>query len=148
MFGVGWYVDNEALRHMNCYGKIFNKFHKQEGGMQVELGDDATYLVKGFNSISFLMPSLDVFVLNDVLIVPSLKKNLSLVSCITYFQCRVSFEGQQSIINDFSLSSLKTLTRGVRDGGLYKLLVDHVEIVHGSKMLRKPSSFEKDYEKN
>jgi hypothetical protein len=36
----------------------------------------------------------------------------------------------------------------VWDGGLYKLLVDHVKNVHGSEKLRNPSNFEKDYEKN
>jgi hypothetical protein len=49
---VGWYVDSGASRHMTCDRKIFNKFQEQEGGMLVELGDYAMYLVKGLGSIS------------------------------------------------------------------------------------------------
>jgi hypothetical protein len=53
--------------------------------MSVELGDDATYPMKGLGSISFWMPSSDVLELNDVLFVPGLKKNLLSVSCMTIF---------------------------------------------------------------
>jgi hypothetical protein len=55
--GVGWYVDSGASRHMTYDRKIFNRFQEQEGGMLVELGDDAMYPVKGLGSISFQMPS-------------------------------------------------------------------------------------------
>jgi hypothetical protein len=51
---VGWYVDSGASRHMTYDRKIFSRFQEQEGGMCVELGDDATYLVKG------LAPSLSM----------------------------------------------------------------------------------------
>jgi hypothetical protein len=32
---------------------LFNRIQEQEGGMSVELGDDATYLLRGVGSISF-----------------------------------------------------------------------------------------------
>jgi hypothetical protein len=60
MSGVGWYVDSGALRHVTYDMKLFNDLQKQEEAMSVELGDDATYLVKGLNSISFHMSSSDV----------------------------------------------------------------------------------------
>jgi len=51
---VRWYADSGASRrHMTYDRKIFNKLKEQEGGLRVELGDDATYLVKGLGSISF-----------------------------------------------------------------------------------------------
>jgi hypothetical protein len=53
MFSVGWYVDSGALRHMTHDGSLFNVFQEQNGGMNVELGDDATYSVRGLCSISF-----------------------------------------------------------------------------------------------
>jgi hypothetical protein len=40
-------------------------FQEQEGGMSVELGDDATYPVRGVGSISFQMPSCDVLELDN-----------------------------------------------------------------------------------
>jgi hypothetical protein len=62
--GVGWYVDSGASRHMTYDKKIFNRFQEQEGGMLVELGDDAMYPMKGLGSISFQMPSGDVLELD------------------------------------------------------------------------------------
>jgi hypothetical protein len=82
---VGWYVDSGASRHMAYNKSLFNKFQEQEGGMCVELGDDATYIVKGLGSISFQMPLGDVHELNDVLFVLGLKKNILLI-----FVCRAS----------------------------------------------------------
>jgi hypothetical protein len=37
---------------------------------------------------------------------------------------------------------MRTLARGVREGGLYKLLADLVALVHSSERLDEPSSFE------
>jgi hypothetical protein len=42
--------------------------------MNLELGDDATYPVKGLDSISFQMTSSQVLELKDVLFVLGLKK--------------------------------------------------------------------------
>jgi hypothetical protein len=81
--------------------------------MSVELGDDATYPMRGVGSISFWMPSSDVLELSDVLFVPGLKKNILSVSCMEDHQWRVAFEGQHCTINDCSLASLRTLARGV-----------------------------------
>jgi hypothetical protein len=65
---VGWYVDGGESIHMT-YDEIFNKFLEKERIMWVELGDNATYLVKGLGSIPFHMPLGDVLELNDVLFV-------------------------------------------------------------------------------
>jgi hypothetical protein len=54
--------------------------------MSVELGDDATYLVKGVGSISFQILLGDVVKLSDVLFIPVLKKNLLLVYCMKNVQ--------------------------------------------------------------
>jgi hypothetical protein len=43
-------VDYGASKHMTCDRNIFSVFQEQEGGFHVELGDDATYLVKGLGS--------------------------------------------------------------------------------------------------
>jgi hypothetical protein len=44
-------------------------------GMNVELGDDVTYHMRGFGSISFQVPSFDVLKLDYVCFVLGLKKN-------------------------------------------------------------------------
>jgi len=48
----GWYVDSGALRDMTYDMKIFSRLQEQ-GVMRVDLGHDATYLVKGVGFISF-----------------------------------------------------------------------------------------------
>lgn len=51
--------------------------------MQVELGDDATYLFIGMGSISFCIPLGDVFKLDYALYVLGLTKNLLSMSAMT-----------------------------------------------------------------
>jgi len=82
---------------------------------------------------------LEVILLTDVLLVPVLKKNILSYFCMIYVHWRVSFEGQHCTINDCSLSSLRTFSRGVREGGLYQLLVDLVALVNSSEKLDYPS---------
>ena len=53
MPNVGWYVISGTLRNMTYYRSLFNILKEKEGGMNVELGDDGTYIVKGFGSIFF-----------------------------------------------------------------------------------------------
>lgn len=53
--------------------------------MNVELGDDSTYLVRGLGSIFFHIPSRDV-IFDDILFVPNLKKTLLSLSCMEDFQ--------------------------------------------------------------
>jgi hypothetical protein len=71
--------------------------------MQVELGDDAKYLVIGMGSISFCMPTGEVLELHEVLYVLGLTKNLLLVSCLTDLKCMVEFDDQQVIIKNTAL---------------------------------------------
>lgn len=85
---------------------------------------------------------LEVMLLTDVLLVPGLKKNILSVCCMIYVHWRVAFEGQHCTINDCSLSSLRTFARGVREGGLYELLVDLVALVNSSEKLDYPSIIE------
>ena len=56
---------------------------------------------------------------------------------------RVTFEGQQCTISDCSLAGPRTLARGVREGGLYRLLVDLVALTHSSRRLVGPSISQK-----
>jgi len=53
--------------------------------MTVELGDDATYLVKRLGYVSFHMPSSDIIKLNYVCFVHGLKKKLLSLSCMIGF---------------------------------------------------------------
>jgi hypothetical protein len=56
MSSVGWYVDSGASIHMTHEKSLFSRFQMQEGGMSVEMGDDATYPMRGVGSIFFKTP--------------------------------------------------------------------------------------------
>ena len=73
---------------------LFNKIQKQEGGMIVELDDDAMYLIRGVGFMSFQMPSNDVLELSDILSILGLRKNFLLVSCMMDVYWSVYFEGK------------------------------------------------------
>jgi hypothetical protein len=53
IFIIEWYLDNKASRHMTFERSLFNIFQEQEGGMSVELGDNATYPMKGVGLIPY-----------------------------------------------------------------------------------------------
>jgi hypothetical protein len=64
----------------------------------VELGDNAMYPIAKVGSISFQMPSSDIFELNGVLYVPNLTKNLLLVSVMRDLGYNDEFNNQQVLI--------------------------------------------------
>ena len=107
----------------------------------MDIGNDATYLVRGVGSISFHTSLGDVLELSVILFVLGLKKNILSIYFMTNVKWRVSFEGQQCIINYYSLSSLHTLARMVRDSDLYMLLADSLACVYASERLDESSSF-------
>lgn len=49
---------------------------------------------------------------------------------------------QQCTINDCSLASSRTLARGVREGGIYRLLTNPMALVHSNGRLEEHSNFE------
>jgi hypothetical protein len=82
MSSLGWYVDSGASKLLTYYRFLFKNIYKKEDDMGVELGDGATYPMRGVGSIYFKTPTDDVLELSNVLCVPRLKKNLYLVSCM------------------------------------------------------------------
>jgi hypothetical protein len=67
--GAEWYVESRASRHMATNKSMFFTVEEQDYGKQVELSDDATYLLIMIGSISsFNMPSWEFFELYNVLL--------------------------------------------------------------------------------
>jgi len=67
------------------------KVSEKHVSLQVELGDNAKYEVKGVGFVSFQLDSGDTFHLGKVLLVPGLKKNLIYVSALEDKGMRVAF---------------------------------------------------------
>jgi hypothetical protein len=118
MFGVVWYVDSGASKHMTSNKRAFNKLQEHEASMQVELGDDATYLVAGVGSISFQMPLVISLSLLVFCMYSSLTKNLLLVLVMIDLGYMVEFDDQQVLIQKRCLDPSWVLARGVQEGGL------------------------------
>lgn len=101
--------------------------------MSVQLGDDATYLVRGVGSISFQTPIGDVLELSNVLYVPRLKKNLLSILFMVNLQSMAKFDAQEVIFRRQTHEA-----KAVRARGLYKLQADplkHSTLVHDNTKL-------------
>ena len=91
-------MDNGASKHMTSNKRAFNKLQDQEASVQVELGDNAMYLVVGVGSFSFQMPLGDIIELTGILYELALSKNLLLVSVMIDLRYMVEFDDQQVLI--------------------------------------------------
>ena len=61
---------------------LLSKVSSKHSSLQVELGDNGRYQVKGTGSVSFQLDCDDTLTLGKVLLVPGLKKNLISVSAL------------------------------------------------------------------
>jgi hypothetical protein len=102
---------------------------KQNLGVQVELGDDAKYPVAGVGTIPFQLESGDSLDFNDVLFVPSPRKNLLSISVMEDKGFVVEFKNQQVFIRpkDSSLDIAQVI--GVRECNLYRLQGEPVQVL-------------------
>jgi hypothetical protein len=75
-----WLVDSGASRHMTGSQKSLTSLSEEDSGLQVELGDNAKYAVKGVGAASFQLESRKPLRMSDVLYVLGLKKNLLSIS--------------------------------------------------------------------
>ena len=71
-----WLVDSGASRHMTGYRDSLRDLTEKDSALQVELGDNAKYAVKGVGTTSFQLEAGNSLHMNDVLFVPGLRKNL------------------------------------------------------------------------
>jgi hypothetical protein len=99
--------------------KKFQQVQEQDVGIQMKLGDDATYPMTAIRNISF--------------------KNILSISSITDIKCIFEFNGQHCPIKDCSQKLPWFLAKKEHEGKIYKLLVDttkHWALVHDSGKLR------------
>jgi hypothetical protein len=77
-----WLIDNDSSRHMTCYRDSLRDLTEKDSTLQVELGDNAKYVVKAVGTTSFQLESGDSLHMRDVLFVPGLKKNMLSISTL------------------------------------------------------------------
>ena len=90
-----WLIDSGASGHMIGSQNPLSRVLDKHASLQVELGDNTKYEVKGASSTTFQLDSSDSLHLGKVLLVPGLKKNLISISSLEHKGMRVAFvDGQ------------------------------------------------------
>ena len=69
-----WLVDSGASKHMIGYKSVLFNFRKKSFIVQVELGDGASYEIKGIGFTSFQLDSGSIIHIDEIMYVPRLKK--------------------------------------------------------------------------
>jgi hypothetical protein len=95
---------------------------EENSGLQVELGDNAKYAVKGVGTTSFQLESRKPLRMSDVLYVPGLKKNLLSISAMEDRGYAVAFVDGQVLAWTRGSSFDSAEVIGARDGSLYRLI--------------------------
>ena len=75
-------IDSGASRHLTCYKEALSDLIKKDINLEIILGDNATYPVKGTGTVTLHLSQGQVLRLQDVLYVPDLKKNLVSISAM------------------------------------------------------------------
>jgi hypothetical protein len=109
-----WLVDSGASRHMTGNKDNLANFKNVKFSSQVELGDDASYAIKGTGSTSFQLDSGFMLHIEDILYVPGLTKNLISVGILEDKGHRVIFMEKKALLwpKDTELSS--TIVIGIK----------------------------------
>eukprot|EP00253_Pinus_taeda_P033927 PITA_33927 len=71
-----WLIDSGASRHFTGYKEVLHYLVEKETNLEIVLGDDMKYLVKGVGNVSLKLNQGNTIHLQDVLYVLDLKKNL------------------------------------------------------------------------
>ena len=80
--GSGWYFDSGASFHMTGDVNLFSDLVEKYLQLHVELGDNGRYNATDISTITFQRESGKLIILQDVVHVPGLKKNLILVAML------------------------------------------------------------------
>ncbi|GJX05771.1 retrotransposon protein, putative, ty1-copia subclass [Tanacetum coccineum] len=72
----GWWVDNEATRHVCADKSMFRSFRAVDNGEKLYMGNSATADIKGEVDVILKMTSKKELTLTNVLYVPKIRKNL------------------------------------------------------------------------
>ena len=109
-----WIIDNGASRHVTGESKQLHTLSKESSSHAVELGDNKSYVVRGLGSTSLKLENGSKLLLNNILCVPSLKKNLLSISCLEDKGERVAFIDGKVLVWGKDSSIDKARVIGVR----------------------------------
>jgi hypothetical protein len=127
-----WLVDSGASRHMKGNKDNLAIFKNVKFSSQVELGDDASYAIKGTDSTSFKLDSGLILHIEDILYVAGLTKNLILVGILEDKGHRVIFMEKKALLWSKDTEFISAIVIGIKEGGLYKVPGHILALVHNT----------------
>eukprot|EP00253_Pinus_taeda_P007797 PITA_07797 len=122
VMGLVWFLDTGGSFHMTGDRDLFSDLEDKDIGVHIEMGDDGRYSATGISTISFERESGKPFVLNEVMHVLGLKKNLIFVAMLEDKGYDAVFNKGKAFLR--SKTTGETRTIGVRVRNLYQLHVN------------------------
>ena len=124
--GSGWYFDSGASFHMKRVVNLFSDLVEKDLHLHVDLGDNGRYNVTGIGTITFQRESGKLILLQDVVHVPGLKKNLISVAMLEDKGYDVVFSEGKVFLRYKAIGKVKKV--GIRAKNLYRLEVDGISM--------------------
>jgi hypothetical protein len=126
-----WYLDIDASRQMKKSRDIFSSLSERDLDVHVELGDDATYAMKGEGIITFQLESIGSLDAWDMIYIPGLKNNFLSVSAMEDKGFFVTFQRGKVLIHLEKAILDTSVVVGVNKETLYRLEGKNVKnLVH------------------
>eukprot|EP00253_Pinus_taeda_P017499 PITA_17499 len=114
-----WLIDSGASRHFIGYKEVLHNLIEKETNLEILLGDNMKYPVKGVGNVSFKLNQGNTIHLQDVLYVPDLKKNLVSISAMEDKGYKVAFSDGKVRVWKNNIKDVTTL--GFRVDSLYQV---------------------------
>lgn len=93
-----WLVDCGSSRHMTRYHSGLTDLIEHKSSVEVEMGEETTYLIQGIGSTSFRLDSSTKLKIAEILYIPSIKKNILSVSSFEDKGFQVTFMEGKSLL--------------------------------------------------
>lgn len=124
-----WLIDSGASCHIIGFREHLSNLKEKDSHLQVIIGDDACYFVKGAGYTSFQWDFGIPLHLSDVLFVPSIKRNLISISALEDKGYHVAFVDRKVLAWKKNSSIQSAHIIGFRHDSLYKLSTHPIQVL-------------------
>eukprot|EP00253_Pinus_taeda_P024812 PITA_24812 len=125
MMGSVWYLDSGTSFHMIGDKELLSNMEDKYLHMHVEMGDNGKYSVTGLGTFTFQSENGAPLILNNVMYVHRLKKDLVSVSMLEDRVYDVIFSKGKAFLRHIAMGQVKKI--GIRVKNLYKLEVEECD---------------------
>ena len=106
-------IDSGASRHIARYKEALSSLIEKEKNLEIILGDDATYPMKGVGNFTLQLNKGNIIHLQEVLYVPNLKKNMVSISKMEDKGFKVAFINGKICVWKINFKDAFTLGSGL-----------------------------------